>query len=120
MFKVQDYRDVEAKPFEEVPGVAVRWVVDEQMDGAPSFAMRIIDIEPGSATPYHTHWQEHGNYIIDGTGYVRYEGETHRVKPGDVAFVPPEAQHQYVNDGEETLRLICVIPLPWVRQALEA
>jgi quercetin dioxygenase-like cupin family protein len=117
VFKVQDYREVEAEPFEGAPGVTIRWVIDEHLDDAPTFAMRIIEVQPGSATPYHTHWQEHGNYILEGIGYVRYGEEVHRVKAGDVVFVPPDAQHQYVNDGDGVLRFICVIPLPWVRKA---
>jgi quercetin dioxygenase-like cupin family protein len=119
MFKVEDYHNVPAEPVEGTPGVAIRWIVDEKRDGAPSFAMRILEVQPGYATPHHTHWQEHGNYILEGTGFVRYGDETRRVKPGDAVFVPANAKHQYVNDGGSVLRFICTIPLPWVRAALE-
>ncbi|NLE75244.1 MAG: cupin domain-containing protein [Chloroflexi bacterium] len=116
MFKVTDYRNIEAEPVADLHGVAIRWAVNDKRDGAPTFATRIIEVEPGAATWYHAHWQEHHNYVIEGAGYVQYEGEIHRVKPGDVVNVPPNSQHQYVNDGQTTLRFICVIPLDWVRE----
>ena len=116
MFKVQDYREIPAEPVEGLPGAAIRWVVDGRRDGAPTFATRIIELQPGAATWYHAHWQEHHNVIIEGAGFVKYEGQVHRVKPGDVVNVPPDVEHQYVNDGESVLRFICVIPLDWVKE----
>ena len=41
--KVCHYTDVEAEVFgDEAPGVTIRWVIDEEKDGAPTYALRVI------------------------------------------------------------------------------
>ena len=38
------YTDVPALTFgDEAPGVTIRWVIDEKNDGAPNYALRMID-----------------------------------------------------------------------------
>ena len=107
---VKDYRQVTPEDFVEAPGVTVRWVISEK-DGAPNFAMRVFEVEPGAASPLHTHPWEHEAFILAGTGCVRSkDGET-PFQEGDVVFVAPEEKHQFVNDGDSALRFICVVPL---------
>ncbi len=111
---VRDYREVEAQEFPGVEGVTVRWVINEDV-GAPRFAMRVFDVQPGAATPYHQHWFEHEVYVLDGTGSIRAEDGRKPVGPGSTAFIPSMEWHQFVNEGEDVLRFICVIPLDWQR-----
>jgi quercetin dioxygenase-like cupin family protein len=106
--KVKNYRDVEAVA--EMPGVSMRWVIDDK-DGAPNFAMRVFELEPGSSSPFHNHDWEHEVFVLGGTGAVRdgSEGLT-PIGEGDVLLVLPEETHQFVNQGEDTLRFVCLIP----------
>lgn len=107
---VRNYHQVEPDEFVEAPGVTLRWMIGEE-EGAPNFALRVIDVEPGAASPFHTHAWEHEVFILAGEGHLRaVDGET-PFGEGDAVFVPPEQKHQFVNDGETTLRFICVIPL---------
>ena len=109
--KIEHYTQTAAKIAEEAEGVSIRWVIDRD-DGAPTFAMRVIDVEPGSNTPFHTHEWEHGVFVLSGQGVVRsQDGET-PIEPETVVFVPPGEQHGFFNTGGEILRFICVIPLP--------
>ncbi|MFP3950709.1 MAG: cupin domain-containing protein [Candidatus Bathyarchaeia archaeon] len=106
------YNEVEN---EEVPspaeGVKVRWLIDEGT-GAPNFAMRMFEVEPGGSTPYHTHDWEHEVFILQGEGFaVREDGTEDPVKPWDVVYVEPNERHCFRNEGEETLRFLCLIPL---------
>lgn len=39
-------------------GTNIQRLITEK-EGAPNFSMRIINIEPGGATPYHRHSWEH-------------------------------------------------------------
>jgi len=69
--KVCHYSEVEAEVFgDEAPGVTIRWVIDEERDGAPIYALRVIEVAPGGNTPNHTHTFEHENYIMEGKGRV--------------------------------------------------
>ncbi len=107
---VKNCRQVRPEPAAEAPGVTVRWVISER-DGAPNFAMRVFEVEPGAASPFHTHAWEHEAFILAGKGHVRAEDGETPFQEGDAIFVAPEEKHQFVNDGDTVLRFICVVPL---------
>jgi len=108
--KVFPYDEVQALEVEGAPGVTIRWVINERT-GAPNFAMRVFEVEPGAATPYHRHWYEQEMFILEGTGLAIGAGEEEPVEPGRVLFVPPYDWHQIKNTGTTKMRFICVIPL---------
>jgi len=121
MTKVCHYEDVPAETFgAEAPGVTIRWLIDDKHDRAPNYALRLIEVARGGHTPDHTHWFEHENFVIEGRGTVTINGQMHEVGPGDVIYVPPDAQHQYVNTGDTPFKFLCGIPLPWIKAAREA
>ena len=106
--KVSKYLDT--KPTLELPGVLKREVINAD-DGAPNFCMRVFEVEPGSSTPSHSHNWEHEIYILAGQGVaVSEKGET-PISADSVVFIPANEHHCLRNNGSETLRLICVIPL---------
>ncbi|MBA7495991.1 hypothetical protein ES702_06587 [subsurface metagenome] len=106
--KVASYLDT--KPIQELPGVVMREVIKVD-DGAPNFCMRVFDVEPGSSTPSHEHPWEHEVYVLSGRGVVVSEqGET-QIAKDSVVFVPPDEHHCFINNGDEILRFICVIPI---------
>lgn len=83
-----------------------------EREGAPNFALRVFELEPGGYTPYHVHEWEHENYILDGEGeLVRPDGSTTPLHPGDAALVSPMEKHQYRNTGNGLFRFICCIPV---------
>jgi quercetin dioxygenase-like cupin family protein len=98
-------------PLEDVqPGIGIRWLLAKP-DGAPNFAMRVIEIEPGTKFDSHHHPYEHEIYVLAGEGVVtRPDGET-PMKPGTALLVEPDELHGYRNTGDVTLKFICVIPL---------
>ena len=61
--KIQNYRDVKGNA--AAPGVTMK-VVAGPDEGAPSFVMRVFEIEPGGATPHHAHAWEHEMFVIEG------------------------------------------------------
>ena len=105
--KIQDFREVAAK--EEMPGVNMRVVVAPE-DGAPNFVMRVFEVEPGSATPWHSHDWEHEVFVLAGEGQVRSSEGLTPIKANRVIYVAPNEQHQFVNSGFGVLRFICCIP----------
>lgn len=72
---IKSYRDVSPTSYQGVPeGVQIREMITAD-DGAPTFAMRVFDVQKGAATPYHTHTWEHEVYIISGTGRCERKGK---------------------------------------------
>ncbi len=110
--KVIHYTDVPAEPIEGLPGVTIRWCVSAA-DGAPRFALRVFEVEPGPGhgSPKHTHWWEHEVFILSGTGVVWTPEREELLRPGHVVYIPPDVEHQFRNTGDDVLRFICVVPV---------
>ena len=106
---VKDQNEVEPQTAEGIEGVTLRWVIGKQ-DGAPHFAMRVFEVQPGKATPHHRHWWEHEVYVLAGRGVVKSADGDRPIREGSVVFVPGDEIHQFVNTGDEVLRFICAIP----------
>jgi quercetin dioxygenase-like cupin family protein len=105
----RDYREVLAEAVGE--GITIRWVIGRP-EGAPNFAMRVIEFQPGAVFETHQHPFEHEIFVLEGEGVVEGpEGEIPML-PGVALYVPPDEPHGYWNTGEGTLRFICVIPHP--------
>ncbi len=114
--KVCHYSDVPAQTFgDEAPGTSMRWLIDDAHDGAPVYALRMVEIAPGGHSPHHSHPYEHENFIVDGRGRVLIDGSWYDLKPGDVVFVPPDAVHTYENAGDTTFKFLCGIPVERLR-----
>jgi quercetin dioxygenase-like cupin family protein len=106
--KVQNYRQVNV--IKAAPGVTMR-VVAGPAEGAPTFVMRVFEIQSGSSTPFHAHPWEHEVFVVAGKGILRCEGRETPLMEGDAVVVLPNEQHSFLGIGRETFRLICVVPL---------
>ena len=89
--------------------VKLRWLITDK-DGAKNFAMRLFEIKAGGYTPLHQHDWEHEVFILGGNGIARSKTHEKPFKMGDVFFVPPMEWHQFVNNSNETLKFLCLIP----------
>ncbi|MDZ4182667.1 MAG: cupin domain-containing protein [Candidatus Cloacimonadaceae bacterium] len=109
--KVVHYDQVELEPVyaEGAEGAKIRWLI-AQKDGAPNFALRMFEVEPGGHTPYHQHEWEHELYVLDGEGaLVTERGET-AFATNDVMYVDPNMMHAFKNTGKGILKFLCIIP----------
>ena len=109
--KVFHYDEVKAEEAKEegASKLRVRWLITKDM-GAPNFAMRLFEMKPGGQSPLHSHPWEHEVFILEGEGVVvGAEGET-RFRAGDVVFVPPNERHRFRNDGDKTVKFLCLVP----------
>jgi len=87
----------------------IRWLIS-QKDGAPNFALRMFEVEPGGHTPYHKHAWEHEVFVLEGNGtFITEEGET-PFSTWDVIYVDPDKMHQFKNSGDTLMRFLCIIP----------
>lgn len=89
------FKNLEAiQPREILPGYTVRFVHSERM----TFAF--WDVEKGSPLPAHSHPHEQVAQVIEGEYELTVDGETKRLKPGDVAIIPSNVLHSGVAISE--------------------
>ena len=105
----RDYTEIAAELVQD--GITMRWVIGRP-EGAPNFAMRVIEFAPGAVFPQHHHPFEHEIFVLEGDGVAEGpEGEV-PMRPGATLYISPDELHGYRNLGKEALRFICVIPHP--------
>jgi quercetin dioxygenase-like cupin family protein len=115
--KICHYTDVPAELVgAHAPGASMRWLIDDTHDGAPVYALRMVELAPGGSSPLHQHPYEHENFVVEGEGRVLMDGVWHPLKAGDVVFVTPGEVHQYANAGSTTFRFLCGIPVRRLRE----
>ena len=107
--KVVHYTQVPERSFQNLPGVTWRIVIGKE-DGAPTYAMRIFEFEPGAKIPIHKHPWEHEIFVIKGRLRVYIESQVYDVHDGYVIYIPPNVEHGFENIGDEKAIIICTIP----------
>jgi len=100
--KVERSADIAKKSVnvEGAKGVEIRVLISKD-DGAPTFAMRMFEVQPSGHTPLHRHPHEHEVFVLEGAGLVVCEGKNYPITREDVVFVP----------GGSVLRFLCLVPL---------
>ena len=89
--KIQNYRQV--KGITAAPGVTMR-VVAGPAERAPTFVMRVFEIQSGSATPLHAHPWEHEVFVLGGKGVLRSGGKETPLAEGDAVIGAPQRAAQ--------------------------
>jgi quercetin dioxygenase-like cupin family protein len=106
--KIQNYRDVQGT--EAAPGVVMH-VVSGPAEGAPTYVMRLFEIQPGSATPHHAHPWEHELFMVSGEGRMLSGDAKTPLRPGDAITVLPNELHSFQNAGQGLMTIVCTVPL---------
>ena len=80
---------------------------------AAPFTVTWVDAAPGSAQPLHRHAHAQAYVVAAGEGRMLVDGEAADVKPGDIVFMPPGAEHSLANTGEGVLSYMTVAHPPF-------
>ncbi|HSE32564.1 MAG TPA: cupin domain-containing protein [Pyrinomonadaceae bacterium] len=73
----------------------------------------LMSLPPGENIGLETH--EDGDQVlvfVKGAGRAVVGGETHAIGAGDVFAVPAGTQHDFINNGDEALKLFTVYSPP--------
>jgi quercetin dioxygenase-like cupin family protein len=83
-------------------------------DKAPTFSMRIFELDGGGHTPYHTHTFEHEVVILSGDIAVVTEKGPIPLEVGDMLLVIPNDQHQFKNlSATQKASFMCMVPIAY-------
>lgn len=109
--KLVNSNDVPAAPVqvEGAEKATIRWLIGKD-DGAPNFAMRLFELQPGGCTPLHRHPHEHEVFVLQGHGIVIFEGQSSPIGFEDAIFIPGGKEHRFENTSDAPLRFLCLVP----------
>jgi mannose-6-phosphate isomerase-like protein (cupin superfamily) len=93
-------------PFVGPDGARVQQIAGRS-EGLTSHSLAVISHPPGTASVEHHHSIADEVYLVwSGQGYVRVDGETQPIGPGDAVTIRPGQRHTVWCDGPEDLVLI--------------
>ncbi|MBN1360789.1 MAG: cupin domain-containing protein [Sedimentisphaerales bacterium] len=95
---------------EGAESATIQWLIGKD-DGAPTFAMRLFELQPGGHTPLHRHAHEHEVFVVEGHGVVVCEGESFPIGSEDAILMPGGKEHCFENTSDVPLRFLCLIPI---------
>ncbi|MEM7297815.1 MAG: cupin domain-containing protein [Bacteroidota bacterium] len=78
------------QPKEILPGYTVRFIHSEKM------TLAYWDVKAGSPLPEHSHHHEQVANVLEGEYELTVDGETRRLKPGQVVVIPSNVPHSGV------------------------
>ena len=77
-------------------------------DTAGRFCLIDMHIPPGGGPPPHRHDFEETFSLLDGEMIATFRGEKMTVKAGETIHIPANAPHQFRNESDEPVRLLCI------------
>jgi quercetin dioxygenase-like cupin family protein len=91
-------------------------LVADALNGARFMEVILGDIERGSGVSTHAHpGMEQAQYFLEGEAEVTIEGETHRVRAGDLCFFPADVFHA-VRVTSERAKVLIIYSPPYAEQ----
>jgi len=108
---VIDVKD--GRPFTAL-GSLVRRLVHPLTTGSSQLGVSICLMEPGERVRRHRHPYEEAYFVVSGQGRMFLEGAEEEVElvPGRAVYVAPGRVHGQINDGDETLTILCSLSPP--------
>lgn len=72
-----------------------------------NFGADILSFAPGDSTELHTHPGDHILFVVEGNGFLVFNGDLHNLIRGDCYFVPGAVPHQ-VGATKSPLTLLSI------------
>ena len=81
--------------------------------GMANLSITEVALPSGSATTDHMHDTDQVVYVLEGEAlFVGSDGEQHRLRRGDMIYIPAGVVHRHVCAGAETLRQLAIFVTP--------
>jgi quercetin dioxygenase-like cupin family protein len=84
-------------------GITVKMMVDSDL-GAQLQTMFMVQYEPGGVAGTHDHPLEETYLVVEGEVDASFDGEVHRLAPGDVAWAGVGCVHGFSNPADRPVR----------------
>jgi len=73
--------------------------------------LSVVELEPGSAVPMHSHPHEQAGIVLEGEFDMTIGGETRRLRRGDMYIIPGGVEHEVITGQGRALALDVFHPI---------
>jgi mannose-6-phosphate isomerase-like protein (cupin superfamily) len=105
------------EPFVTLDGSSIREVAGRVSLPSRQQSLAEATVPPGGRTTAHYHRAAEELYFFTaGRGRLRIGAQEREVRVGDCAVIPPGAEHQLTNTGDDPLVLLCCCSPPYAHE----
>lgn len=95
--------------WEDWPGehrARVKLLLSAGRTESAEITLGMVTLDAGEQLPLHSHPQAETSIVLSGKGKWEVEGETTRAEASRIVFIPGNARHRIVNDGDKPLTFL--------------
>ena len=78
-----------------------------------NYSIAQFTLGPGKKSKLHKISSSEIYYILEGSGNIKIDEETHQLEKDDSAYVPPNSKQFIENTGSIDLKFLCIVEPAW-------
>jgi len=78
-----------------------------------NYSIAQFTLDPGKKSKLHKMSSSEIYYILEGSGNLKIDEETHHIEKDDSAYVPPNSKQFIENTGSIDLKFLCIVEPAW-------
>ena len=78
-----------------------------------NYSLAQFTLEPGKKSKLHKIKSSEIYYVLEGSGNLTIDNQSHFVQKDDSVYVPPNAKQFIENSGKEDLKFLCIVEPAW-------
>ena len=78
-----------------------------------NYSIAQFTLEPGKKSKLHKMSSSEIYYILEGSGDLKIDEDTHHIEKDDSAYVPPNSKQFIENTGTINLKFLCIVEPAW-------
>ena len=78
-----------------------------------NYSIAQFTLGPGKKSKLHKISSSEIYYILEGSGKLKIDEETHQIEKDDSAYVPPNSKQLIENTGSIDLKFLCIVEPAW-------
>ncbi len=78
-----------------------------------NYSIAQFTLGPGKKSKLHKMSSSEIYYILEGSGDLKIDEDTHHIEKDDSAYVPPNSKQFIENTGSTNLKFLCIVEPAW-------
>ena len=78
-----------------------------------NYSIAQFTLGPGKKSKLHKMSSSEIYYILEGSGDLKIDEDTHHIEKDDSAYVPPNSKQFIENTGSINLKFLCIVEPAW-------